>query len=113
MLLKLHPHLAKEMISYRIDRLENARRRAYVYGYGGAIWLSRADINNDGSFSIRNVVGADEYAIGVDDNAYTNGAVIRALELTSKAAEACGVVQDYRWKDMASRLRIHRSSSGV
>lgn len=173
-LLKLHPHLAKEMISYRIDRLENARRRAYVYGYGGAMfpwesdhqgeestptfaltgplehhitadvaiaawqyfeemtdtvwlreegfplmrecaefWLSRADINDDGSFSIRNVVGADEYAIGVDDNAYTNGAVIRALELTSKAAEACGVVQDYRWKDMASRLRIHRSSSGV
>lgn len=51
-------------------------------------WLSRADINDDGSFSIRNVVGADEYAIGVDDNAYTNGAVIRALELTSKAAEA-------------------------
>ena len=30
-------------------------------------WVSRAERNEDGSYSIRSVVGADEYAIGVDD----------------------------------------------
>lgn len=41
-------------------------------------WVSRVEKNDDGSYSIRNVVCADEYAEG-DDNAFTNGTVIRAL----------------------------------
>lgn len=40
-------------------------------------WVSRVTRNDDGSYSICNVVGADEYANGVDDNAFTNGAAIR------------------------------------
>jgi len=36
-------------------------------------WVSRANRNPDGSFSIQNVVGANEFAPNVDDNAFTNG----------------------------------------
>ena len=52
-------------------------------------WVSRVTRNDDGSYSICNVVGADEYANGVDDNAFTNGAAIRALEYACEAARIC------------------------
>lgn len=35
-------------------------------------WVSRAVKNPDGSYSINYVIAADEYAEGVDDNAFTN-----------------------------------------
>lgn len=77
-------------------------------------WVSRVTPNPDGSFSIRNVVGADEYAIGVDDNAFTNAVVRRALEHTADAAEILGLIPDPRWRHIASRLRFHRfPDSGV
>ncbi|MFZ9045048.1 MAG: glycosyl hydrolase family 95 catalytic domain-containing protein, partial [Cyclobacteriaceae bacterium] len=38
-------------------------------------WVSRSEPNEDGTLSIINVVGADEYAEGVDDNAFTNGEI--------------------------------------
>lgn len=57
-------------------------------------WLSRAEPNEDDSYSIRNVVGADEYAIGVDDNAFTNGAAKAALIHTAEAAEVLGLKTD-------------------
>jgi trehalose/maltose hydrolase-like predicted phosphorylase len=39
-------------------------------------WVSRVVENQDGSYSILNVVGADEYAQHVDDNAFTNASAI-------------------------------------
>lgn len=36
-------------------------------------WCDRVTANADGSYSIRNVIGANEYAVGVTDNAFTNG----------------------------------------
>ena len=36
-------------------------------------WVSRSTKNKDGSYSIKNVVGANEFAPNVDDNAFTNG----------------------------------------
>jgi len=166
-LLVLHPGLARQMLDYRADRLEAARRRAYAHGYRGAMfpwesddrgeestptfaltgplehhitadvaiaawqyycvtrdrewlcrtgypmmrecarfWCDRVTRNSDGSYSIRNVVGADEYAIGVTDNAFTNGAVRRALENAAKAAEVCGERSDPRWAEIAAGLRI-------
>ena len=53
-------------------------------------WCDRVTANADGSYSIRNVIGANEYAVGVTDNAFTNGAARRALEYASAAAELCG-----------------------
>jgi trehalose/maltose hydrolase-like predicted phosphorylase len=39
-------------------------------------WVSRVVENQDGSYSILNVVGADEYAQHVDDNAFTNASLL-------------------------------------
>lgn len=35
-------------------------------------WSSRAQLENDGQYHIRRVIGPDEYHEGVDDNAFTN-----------------------------------------
>jgi trehalose/maltose hydrolase-like predicted phosphorylase len=40
--------------------------------------------NQDGSYSILNVVGADEYAQHVDDNAFTNASAIESLKTLLK-----------------------------
>ena len=54
-------------------------------------WVSRVVKNPDGSYSIRNVVGANEFAPNVDDNAFTNGAAITALQFATQAAREVGV----------------------
>lgn len=173
-LVVLHPELARQMLDYRFDRLDAARRRAYAHGYrgamfpwesddrgeestptfaltgplehhitadvgiaawqyycvthdvawlrregwpllreGAAFWCDRVQRNDDGSYSIANVVGADEYAIGVTDNAFTNGAVRRALEYAAKAAALCGEQPDPRWAEIAARLRILQLPDGT
>ena len=76
-------------------------------------WVSRVEKNKDGSYSIRNVVCADEYAEGVDDNAFTNGAAMRALQDAAKAAAICGVKVPAIWKEIASKLRIPKFEDGV
>lgn len=76
-------------------------------------WVSRAEPNEDGSYSIRSVVGADEYACGVDDNAFTNGAAIRALEYACKAAAACGETYPQLWKKVGQNIRILSFPDGV
>lgn len=70
-------------------------------------WVSRVTDNADGSCSINSVVGADEYAIGVDDNAFTNGAVIRNLQYACKAAETLGYKPDAEWLRVAKTLKFH------
>lgn len=76
-------------------------------------WVSRVEKNKDGSYSIRNVVCADEYAEGVDDNAFTNGAAMRALQDAAKAAAVCGVKAPAIWKEIASKLRLPKFENGV
>lgn len=173
-LLVLHPELARQLLDYRADRLEAAKRRAYAHGYRGAMfpwesdhrgeestptfaltgplehhitadvaiaawqyycvtrdlewlhaqgwpmlrecaafWTDRATKNDDGTYSVRNVVGADEYAVGVTDNAFTNGAARRALEAAVKAAAICGERPDPAWAAIAAGLRIERFPDGT
>ena len=76
-------------------------------------WLSRVERNDDGSYSIKNVVGADEYAIGVDDNAFTNGAAKAALTHTREAAERLGITPDSRWSEVADNLKFHYFDDGT
>lgn len=76
-------------------------------------WTSRVEPNPDGSYSVRNVVGADEYARGVDDNAFTNGAACYALRCACKAAKACGQKPDPEWKRIADNIRIPRFDDGT
>jgi trehalose/maltose hydrolase-like predicted phosphorylase len=76
-------------------------------------WLSRVEKNADGSYSIINVVCADEYAENVDDNAFTNGAAKRVLSDVSKAAEVLGKKVDPRWMEVADNLVFTYNEDGV
>lgn len=76
-------------------------------------WVSRVQRNDDGSYSIRNVVGADEYANGIDDNAFTNAAAIRALEYACRAAVICNEPVPEVWKEISRNIRILRFDDGI
>ncbi len=75
-------------------------------------WVSRVIKNQDGSYSILNVVGADEYAQHIDDNAFTNASAIESLKNTVKAATILGEPVDARWIDVSEHLLIH-SKNGI
>lgn len=75
-------------------------------------WVSRAVRNDDGSWSVRNVVGANEYKHGAVDNAFTNAAARLALRYATLAAREVGDSTD-RWREVAEGLRIHRFADGV
>ena len=69
--------------------------------------------NGDGTYSISGVVGADEYANNVTDNAFTNGAVSRVLECAVKAAAICGAEVPPEWSSISRGLRILHDADGV
>jgi protein-glucosylgalactosylhydroxylysine glucosidase len=71
-------------------------------------WVSRVVKNQDGSYSILNVVGADEYAQHVDDNAFTNASAIEALRNTIKAATILGETINQKWQEVADHIVIHK-----
>lgn len=76
-------------------------------------WVSRTVQNVDGTFSINNVVGADEFAPNVNDNAFTNGAVKKALEYATLAAKTLNIEPDMEWKNVASKLKFNYFADGV
>ena len=76
-------------------------------------WVSRVQGHSDGSYSIINVVGADEYAENVDDNAFTNGAAKRVLRDVTKAAEVLGKPVDPRWMEISDNLVFTYDADGV
>ena len=76
-------------------------------------WTSRVTRNQDGSYSIHNVTGADEYANGVTDNAFTNGAASLALKYACQAAEICGEKVPEIWWEIGVNIRILQFENGV
>ena len=76
-------------------------------------WVSRSVRNTDGSYSINNVVGADEFAPNVDDNAFTNGAAKTVLENAGAAAKAVGVEPNKDWKVVADNLKFNYFDNGI
>ena len=74
---------------------------------------SRVTRRTDGSYSICNVTGADEYANGVTDNAFTNGSAILALRYATQAAAICKRSCPEIWKDIADNLRILTFEDGT
>ncbi|MBG6110513.1 trehalose/maltose hydrolase-like predicted phosphorylase [Flavobacterium sp. CG_9.10] len=73
-------------------------------------WVSRVVKNQDGSFSILNVVGADEYAQHVDDNAFTNASAIESLKNTIKAAKILNEPINPKWAEVSEKLAIHKEN---
>ena len=76
-------------------------------------WISRVTRNQDGSYSIHNVTGADEYANGVTDNAFTNGAASLALKYACQAAEICGEKVPEIWREIGENIRVLQFENGV
>ena len=76
-------------------------------------WVSRSVMNADGSYSINNVVGADEFAPNVDDNAFTNGAAKTVLENATAAAKAVGSEPNKDWKTVAANLKFNYFDNGI
>jgi len=90
------------------------RSKAYpVLAEIAAFWVSRAEKNRDGSWSVNNVVGANEFAPNVNDNAFTNGSVITVLKYAAKAASALGMQYDKLWDEVSGNLRILKMDNGV
>jgi trehalose/maltose hydrolase-like predicted phosphorylase len=173
-LLMLQPDIAKSLLEYRFERLDQAKQNAFSHGYQGAMfpwesddegqestpiwaltgpfehhitgdigwacwkyyqvtkdkewlasrgypimkevadfWVSRTEENGDGSLSIKNVVGADEYAEGVDDNAFTNGVAKIALNYATEAALEIGLNPNPNWLSTANKIRILTFENGV
>lgn len=76
-------------------------------------WASRVTRNQDSSYSIHNLTGADEYANGVTDNAFTNGAASLALKYACQAAEICGEKVPEIWREIGENIRILQFENGV
>ncbi len=76
-------------------------------------WVSRVNKNNDGTYSINNVVGANEFAPNVNDNAFTNGAAITALKFTTKAAIEIGEILNPEWQLVSEKIKILKLKDGT
>lgn len=59
------------------------------------------------------MTGADEYANGVTDNAFTNGAASLALKYACQAAEICGEKVPEIWRAIGENIRILQFENGV
>ncbi len=76
-------------------------------------WVSRAVKNDDGSYSINNVVGSDEFEQNIDDDAFTNGAALSVLEDAALAAKELDISPDPAWLKVAKNLRFYYFPDGV
>lgn len=69
-------------------------------------WADRAVRNHDGSYSVKDVAGPDEYSNGVDDGAFTNAGAATALRHATRAAGLVGEQAPSRWNAVADGLRV-------
>ena len=76
-------------------------------------WVSRVTKNDDETYSINNVVGANEFAPNVNDNAFTNGAAKTALLYASLAAKELGISPDSEWGEVGENIRILKFPDGT
>jgi len=76
-------------------------------------WLSRVEKGTDGKYHINNVIGADEYAENIDDNAFTNGMATSVLRYTDQAAKELGLESNPQWLEVADKLPIIQFPDGV
>lgn len=88
--------------------------KGYPIIYQVALFFeSRVEIGNDGFYHINNVVGADEWAENIDDDAFTNGVAKVALQIANKAAKVLGLATNSKWDDISNKIVILKMASGV
>lgn len=76
-------------------------------------WASRVDRNGPKQYDIINVVGADEWAENIDNNAFTNAVAILSLRYATEAAHALGLSPDPDWNHVADNIPILTFKDGV
>lgn len=76
-------------------------------------WASRVDRNGPNQYDIDNVVGADEWAENIDNNAFTNAVAILSLQYATKAAEALDKTANPDWLHVAENIPILTMKNGV
>ncbi|MFJ1545253.1 discoidin domain-containing protein [Streptomyces sp. NPDC088246] len=69
-------------------------------------WVSRATANDDGSYSVKDVAGPDEYSNDVTDGVFTNAVAATALRNATRAAQLLGHPAPAEWTRVADGLRI-------
>ncbi|MEV8313778.1 discoidin domain-containing protein [Streptomyces sp. NPDC059900] len=69
-------------------------------------WADRATRNGDGSYSIKDVAGPDEYSNGVDDGVFTNAGAATTLRTAGRVAQIIGKDTPKSWDTVADKLRI-------
>jgi trehalose/maltose hydrolase-like predicted phosphorylase len=72
-------------------------------------WASRADLEVDGQYHIRDVIGPDEYHEHIDDNAYTNVLAQWNLERGLETAALLAERWPARWGALADKLGLERA----
>lgn len=72
-------------------------------------WVSRSVKNRDGSYSIINAIGANEFAPNVNDNAFTNGSAKTVLMF----ANDTGLEKNEQWNAVSENLRILKFKHGI
>lgn len=69
-------------------------------------WVSRVERQGPGQYHINNVIGANEYAENIDNNAYTNGMAITVLRYAAQAARTLGLRSNPDWGHVADNIPI-------
>jgi kojibiose phosphorylase len=69
-------------------------------------WASRGELEGDGHYHIRHVIGPDEYHEDVDDNAYTNLMARWNLRCGAEAARILAERAPERWYDLTRKLAL-------
>lgn len=69
-------------------------------------WVSRVERQGPGQYHINNVIGANEYAENIDNNAYTNGMAITVLRYAAQAARTLGLRSNPDWEHVADNIPI-------
>ncbi|ANQ52014.2 glycoside hydrolase family 65 protein [Flammeovirga sp. MY04] len=75
-------------------------------------WLSRVEKEGE-EFNIKNVVGADEWAENVDNDAWTNGVVKANLRAATKASLVLNKHINPQWNIVADGIPILKMKNGV
>ena len=76
-------------------------------------WFSRATLNQDGSYSINNVVGANEWAHVVNNNAFTNGSIKKVMEYAINAAQLLNTDIPEEWHALKDHIKIEQFNNGI
>ncbi len=70
------------------------------------LWASRGQVESDGRYHLRHVIGPDEYHEDVDDNAYTNLMAAWNMRRGVETARILAQRWPERWQELCARLQI-------